>query len=236
MMASPERLTGLTTFDNKISTKQLHNVVHTKVRIQNEKAKQQDSIRRARDQFEKQMNQEAKVLLKKVKVPMAGTFSAKKTTTNDLKLPDINTSGNNSTPSSPLLKRDKPSSARAPQSLSVLLPPSGPRRGSVNNIDSLHVPSSPLVNRRGSFHGTTDFRPSLSQSPLSSPLLDRRRMTLGVVPSLNVAKPGPTTKHLAVRQLRRGSIISSTSPPPSPPEPSALEDQFKALESCRYLR
>lgn len=232
MMAS-ERREKSTTFNNRISAKQLHNVVHSKVRIQNEKAKLQDSIRLERDQFEKRMNQDAKAFLRKVKVPIAGSLNTRKTTTNDIKLPEIIESGSKSTPSSPSLGRPKPSSydnSTRAQSPSVLLLPSGPRRGSVNNIaDSLAVPLSPLVNRRGSF-------PEISspfQSPLSSPLLERRRMTVGVIPS---AKQGPTTKYLAIRQLQRiDSIISSTSPPPSPVH-STLEDQFKALESCRYLR
>lgn len=127
--------------------------------------------------------------------------------------------------------------SRINKAMDLLMSPTtpSPRRGSLNDITKINkamdllLSPSPPSSRRGSLGDI----PALPPAP-NSPLLQQRRNTIPVSPLCD--KPlSPVTKNLVHRELvRRSSSVEES--PPDLPKPTTLEEQFKQLESCRYIR
>ena len=201
------------------------------------------SIQSEHNQFERKMDFEAKKLRKKLTLMIPGTkpttnsdarFCPKKADnseedgSNILKLPAIKKELH-SAPCSPNLGHRKSIFSWDNVNLS---PPSGPnplvlRRGSFNDIRA----DSPAFTQQASRSFSHRDRPSglLQSSPLSP----------GLEPD-NSGKTSPSLlpRNLKLRELaRRESFKASLGQiEMEPPQSPTLEDQFKSLGSCRYLR
>lgn len=205
------------------------------------------SIQNEHNQFERNMDFQAKQLRKKLTLLIPGSKpnamndtrlcatkednSAEENGLHNLKLPVIKTQAS-SAPSSPTLDRRN-------------------SNFSWNNIISMSPPSpSPLTLRRGSYN-------DISDSPRSSPSLSRtremsrsfsyhrdRRATLmslsppspGLEDGNVKSSPSLLPRNLKLREQARQESILKASEVESPPLSPTLEDQFKSLGTCRYLR
>lgn len=194
-----------------------------------------DSMQNERHQFAKSMDFQAKKLREKLTLMMPSTkpsgakndarSSAKEDSDDKLKLP--------------VIKRDVKSA------------PSSPNLGGRNSVfscDNLSVSPSgreDLVRRRGSYNDI--------ESPRGSPVISRqtrrsfsyhgeRRPTL-VPPILTGIEEGNDKvsplipRNLKLREAaRRGSVLKAVANERSAQQSQTLEDQFKSLGTCRYLR
>ena len=199
------------------------------------------SIQSEHKQFERNMNFEAKKLRKKLTLMIpsarneARTSATKEENSEEnglhkLKLPVIKNEAN-SAPCSPTLGHRK--SHFTWNNLSVSPPcPSPPlRRGSYNDIsDSARSSPVAILRKMSQSFSYRDRRPTLI--PLSPP-------SPGIDDSSGKISPSLLPRNLKLReQARRESVLKANleqNEIESPQSPT-LEDQFKSLGTCRYLR
>ncbi|XP_022778098.1 uncharacterized protein LOC111319612 [Stylophora pistillata] len=204
------------------------------------------SIQSEHNRFERKMDLEAKKLRKKLTLMIqiakpgtnlnndAGSCSPSKTensvdVSGKLKLPVIK-SETKSAPCSPTLSHRKATflwekATLSPHCGSNPLPI--PRRRSYNEIFSSSQ-GSPVLTRQSSSSLLHRGRPSelIQLSPRSS----------GLEENNGELSPSLLPRNLKLReQARRDSLLNATSGMQSTQSPS-LEEQFKSLGSCRYLR
>ncbi|KAL9954865.1 hypothetical protein ACROYT_G042450 [Oculina patagonica] len=198
------------------------------------------SIQSEHNQFERSMNFEAKKLRKKLMLMIPNpandtrTSSTKEENSEEngqhkLKLPAIKNEPN-SAPCSPTLGHRKSHFTWNNLSVSPSSPIPMPRRGSYNDISD-SPRNSPILSRKMSrSFSHRDRRPTLV--PLSPP-------SPGTEDGSGRISPALMPRNLKLRdQARRESVLKASlaqNEIESPQSPT-LEDQFKSLGTCRYLR
>lgn len=199
------------------------------------------SIQSEHNQFERSMDFEAKKLRKKLTLMIPNAVNDARTSAtkeenseenglHKLKLPVIKNEPN-SAPCSPTLGHRKSHFTWNNLSVSPPSPSPLPRRGSYNDISD-SPRSSPILSRKMSrSFSHRDRRPTLV--PLSPPSSGTEDLSGRTSPSL-------MPRNLKLReQARRESVLKASlgqNEIESPAQSPTLEDQFKSLGTCRYLR
>lgn len=244
--------------NDHISAKQKNTLMHKNIKIYREQVIKEEIIDLERARTERKLNQEAKSLIKTLKFPaMVDDGSQSRSKPPSLKLSSNVPQLSFITPQSPSPRRG---SLRIISELTTNSKPN--KDGEIPAISSpSSLPPSPLLARKnlGKDFQLSTGSPRLTrrgsmndiQLPMASPLPMPRRGSMGELPSSilqrrrsNFPPLSPLcdkplsefTKCLSKRvQFRRTKNGSGESPPDSP-RMSSLEEQFKSLESCRYLR
>ncbi|EDO48610.1 predicted protein [Nematostella vectensis] len=207
-----------------LSTTQASNLVKGNLKVHKEKLKKNACIDQERAKFERKLNHEKRLLKEKLLQAQRAGTPRPPDREQRLKLPPILVEGSpaGSPCASPRLGRKSPSIADLATNS-----PSARRRA-----QSLR-PESPKMARRGSMN-EADLRADspVSSAFLNSPMSNRRGTVPAVLPSQFSSSLMP--RNLAMRdQARRESKAFVNEDEDGM---KSLNEQFKDLESCRYLR
>lgn len=225
--------------NSKLSIKQ-RNCVQRNTLLKHTGKQINASIQSEHNRFERSMNFEAKKLRKKLTLMIPNAANDARTAAtkeenseednpNKLKLPVIRNEPN-SAPCSPTLGTRKSHFTWSNLSVSSPIAIPLPRRGSYNDISDSPRSSPALSRKMSRSFSYRDRRPTLVPLSPPSPGLEDG--------SDRISTPPLLPRHLKLRELaRRESVKASleqneTESPQSP----TLEDQFKSLGTCRYLR
>lgn len=265
-MTSPRRDSGHSELTLHISERQKSNLVQKNIKVRKEKVHNEEIIDLERAQFERKLNQEAKSLIRTLKLPKLAMNESRSLPSSPILCrshPHSNHHDSLNTPRSPAPRRGSIKDILEPTTIikpgnktieTIISPPSLPssplqtRKNLDNDQQTLIIPRS-ATPRRGSMNDISRLRKGMDTlmsppSPRRGSLgnvstilsLQQRRNTITPLSPLWDKPLSSATKHLKKRELVRRASSNSIESPPDSPKATTLEEQFKQLESCRYLR